>query len=90
MTLLSDPADKKKDLLRDIEAVLQRDPSRMFSREEILNLLAHDREGEGQIDKLLAELEVSSSLQENKNRISDVYATCRGGTVYYRWNKQQQ
>jgi hypothetical protein len=32
---------------------------------------------------LLAELEVTSSLREGK---SDVYSTCRGGTVYYKWN----
>ncbi len=32
---------------------------------------------------LLAELEVASSMKESK---SDVYATCRGGTVYYKWN----
>ncbi|MER3407779.1 MAG: hypothetical protein C4292_03105 [Nitrososphaera sp.] len=89
MTLSHSADKKKKDLLRDIEDVLQRDPSRMFSREEILNLLA-DRESDGEIDKLLAELEVSSSLQENKNKQSDVYATCRGGTVYYRWNKHRQ
>lgn len=73
---------KKEDLLLDIESVLKRDPSRMFSREEILNLLAA-KESDGEIDKLLAELEVSSSLQER----SDVYATCRGGTVYYKWNR---
>jgi hypothetical protein len=32
---------------------------------------------------LLAELEVTSSLRGGK---SDVYSTCRGGTVYYKWN----
>lgn len=75
--------NKKEDLLRDIEALLKRDPSRMFSREEILNLLAA-KESDGEINKLLAELEVSSSLQD---RSADVYATCRGGTVYYKWNR---
>ena len=70
-------------LLQEIEAILRKDPSKMYSREEILNLLA-ERQNDEEIDKLLAELEVASSLKESK---SDVYATCRGGTVYYKWNK---
>lgn len=70
-------------LLQEIEAILRKDPSRMYSREEILNLLA-ERQNDEEIDKLLAELEVASSLTESK---SDVYATCRAGTVYYKWNK---
>lgn len=70
------------DMMREIERILRKDPSRMYSKEEILNLLApstKDRE----IEQLLAELEVKSSLKDR----SDVYATCKGGTVYYRWNK---
>lgn len=70
-------------LLQDIEGILKKDSSRMFSREEILNLLAA-KKSDKEIDKLLAELEVSSSLKESR---SDVYATCRGGTVYYKWNR---
>ena len=56
----------------------------MYSREEILNGMAEwkrDRE----IENLLAELEVASSGRDDNN--SDVYATCRGGTVYYKWNR---
>lgn len=71
-------------LKRDIEDMLRKDPSRMFSREEILNLLAGKKKDK-ELEQLLAELEVASSLKEG-NR-SDVYATCRGGTVYYKWNK---
>ncbi len=71
------------DLMREIEGVLRKNPSRMYSKEEILNLLA-PRKKDKEIERLLAELEVSSSLKESK---SDVYATCRGGTVYYKWNK---
>ncbi|MEW5841497.1 hypothetical protein [Nitrososphaera sp.] len=69
-------------LLAEIEKILRREPGRMYSKEEILNLLA-DRKSDGEIDRLLAELEVASSLKESR---SDVYATCRGGTVYYKWN----
>jgi hypothetical protein len=71
------------DLMREIETILRKDPSRMYSKEEILNLLAPERK-EREIEQLLAELEVKSSLREGR---SDVYATCRGGTVYYKWNK---
>jgi hypothetical protein len=71
------------DLLREIERILQKDPSRMYSKEEILNLLAPTKK-DREIEQLLAELEVKNSLKESG---SDVYATCRGGTVYYKWNK---
>jgi hypothetical protein len=71
------------DLMGEIEKILRKDPSRMYSREEILNLLAPKRKDK-EIENLLAELEVKSSLTESK---SDVYAKCTGGTVYYKWNK---
>ena len=71
-------------LMRDIEDMLRKDPTRMFSKEEILNLLAGKKQDK-ELEQLLAELEVASSLKEG-NR-SDIYATCRGGTVYYKWNK---
>lgn len=73
---------QKEALLREIEAVLRKDPTKMYSREEILNILA-DRKNDREIEKILAELEVASSLKESR---SDIYATCRGGTVYYKWN----
>lgn len=71
------------DLIREIERILRKDSSRMYSKEEILNLLAPKMKNR-EIEQLLAELEVKSSLKESR---SDVYATCRGGTVYYKWNK---
>jgi hypothetical protein len=70
------------DLMQEIQDILRREPSKMYSREEILNLLAPKKK-EYEIERLLAELEVTSSLREAK---SDVYSTCRGGTVYYKWN----
>ena len=42
------------------------------------------KKSDAEIDRILAELEVASSMKESK---SDVYATCRGGTVYYKWNR---
>ncbi len=71
------------DLMSEIEKILQRNPSRMYSKEEILNLLAA-RKKDKAIELLLAELEVNSSLTESK---TEVHAKCRGGTVYYKWNK---
>jgi hypothetical protein len=70
------------DLMQEIQNILRGEPSKMYSREEILNLLAPKKK-EYEIERLLAELEVTSSLREGK---SDVYSTCRGGTVYYKWN----
>jgi hypothetical protein len=68
--------------MQEIQNILRREPSKMYSREEILNLLA-PRKRDYEIERLLAELEVISSLREGK---SDVYSTYRGGTVYYKWN----
>jgi hypothetical protein len=70
------------ELMQEIQNILRSDPSRMYSREEILNLLA-PKKMDYEIERLLAELEVRGSLSEGK---SDVYSVCRGGTVYYKWN----
>jgi hypothetical protein len=71
------------DLMAEIESILRREPTTMYSKEEILNLL-RPKKNDSEIERLLAELEVAGSLKENK---SDVYSVCRGGTVYYKWNK---
>jgi hypothetical protein len=59
----------------------------MYSREEILNLLAPKRR-DYEIERLLTELENTSSFKEGK---SDIYSTCRGalsitnGTILQQW-----
>jgi arginine repressor len=73
----------RQELLQEIRNILKKEPEKMYSREEILNLLG-EKGNDAAIESLLAELEVSSSLKESG---SDVYATCRGGTVYYKWNR---
>jgi hypothetical protein len=73
----------RQELLQEIQKILKREPDRMYSREEILNLLGNKGD-DAAIEGLLAELEVSSSMKEAK---SDVHATCKGGTVYYKWNR---
>jgi hypothetical protein len=72
----------RTEIIEEVYKILRNDPSRMYSREEILNLLVLKRRDD-EIEELLAELEVTSSLTEGK---SDVYSVCRGGTVYYKWN----
>jgi hypothetical protein len=74
------------ELMQEIQKILRHDPSRMYSREEILNLLA-PKKRDYEIERLLAELEVASSLSEGK---SDVYSMCRAGTVYYKWNNNNK
>lgn len=74
------------ELMQEIQNILRREPSKMYSREEILNLLAPKKK-DYEVERLLAELEVTNSLKEGK---SDVYSTCRGGTVYYKWNNNNK
>ena len=69
-------------LLREVEKILRRDPSRMYSREELLNLLAHKKHG-SELEELLAELEIGS-LDERRQGI---HATYMAGTVYYKWGR---
>jgi len=72
------------DIMAEIESILRSDPTKLYSKEEILNLLARMNR-DNDIEHFLAELEVASSLVKSK---SDVYSTCRGGTVYYKWNRK--
>jgi hypothetical protein len=78
--MISDMAD----LMAEIKSILRRNPTRMYSKEEILNLLAPEKTDD-EIERLLAELEVAGSLKESK---SDIYSMCRAGTVYYKWNNK--
>lgn len=78
------PGTTKNHLFKEIENILRKDPSRMYSKEEILNLLGEE-EKDKEIEQMLAELEVASSLKEEGK--SEIYAKCRGGTVYYKWNR---
>lgn len=74
----------KQSLLREVEKMLMTNSNRMLSREEILNSLAHlDKDNE--LEQILAELEVGSS---EIGASPPITAKCRGGTVYYRWEKK--
>jgi len=75
-------------LYRRIENLLKSNSGRFLSKQEIMNILAVEHKKNDPIfdeiktETVLADIEVASSL---KNRRSCVYATCRGGTVYYKW-----
>ena len=51
-----------------------------FSKEEIINRFAESKSEEQSIDSLLTELEVESTYLN-----SDLNASCKAGTVYYKW-----
>ena len=51
-----------------------------FSKEEIINRFAESKNEEQSIDSLLSELEVESTYTN-----SNLIASCKAGTVYYKW-----
>ncbi len=53
-----------------------------FSKEEIINRFAESKNEEQNIDSLLSELEVESTYTS-----SNLIASCKAGTVYYKWKR---
>ncbi len=51
-----------------------------FSKEEIINRFAESKNEEQSIDSLLSEIEVESTYTN-----SNLIASCKAGTVYYKW-----
>jgi hypothetical protein len=51
-----------------------------FSKEEIINRFAESNNEEQSIESLLSELEVESTYTN-----SNLHASCKAGTVYYKW-----
>jgi hypothetical protein len=74
----------KEDLQEKIENLLRDNASRSYSREEIINLMASDTPTQKEIEKILGELEVWSSMKDVQ---SSIYSSCKGGTVYFQWGK---
>ncbi len=56
-----------------------------FSKEEIINIFSKSAEDEIGIDDFLSELEVESTFAP-----SNLFVTCKAGTVYYKWNKPNE
>ena len=54
-----------------------------FSKEELINRFAKSGDDEKLIDRLLSEIEVDYIYIRNQ-----LIASCKGGTVYFRWDCQ--
>ena len=76
--------DSKKVVMQvRVESLLKSNPTKSYSKEEIINLLSADnRSIMYEIEKLLGEFEIGSSMKDME---SPIYSSCKGGTVYFRW-----
>ena len=52
-----------------------------FSKEEIINIFSKFSKDEVEIERFLSEMEVDSTYTP-----SNLFVTCKAGTVYYKWN----
>jgi hypothetical protein len=64
-----------------IEEMLKNDPSKAYSKEEIIDRLSNSYENM-QVDRTLGEMEVSSLMMNPKSQFD---SNCRDGTVYFQW-----
>ena len=76
--------DKEAIIQGKIENLLRDNPSKSYSKEEIINLLSSEISTEEKIDKILGEMEIWSSMKDMR---SSVYSSCKGGTVYFQWGQ---
>ena len=76
--------DSKEDLQGKIENLLRNNASRSYSKEEIINLMSSDISTQREVERILGEMEVWSSM---KDTFSYVYSSCKGGTVYFQWGQ---
>jgi len=51
-----------------------------FSKEELINRFAESEAEEQAIDRLLSEIEVEHTYNRN-----DLVASCKAGTVFFKW-----
>ena len=72
--------NKKEDLQEGIESLLRNNASKSYSKEEIINLISSDTSTQKEIENILGEMEVWSSM---KDTTSLIYSSCKGGTVYF-------
>jgi hypothetical protein len=66
----------------DIYNYFKKYPNMEFSKEEIINIFSKSTEDEVEIEHFLSEMEVESTYSD-----SSLFVTCKGGTVYYKWNE---
>ncbi|NOJ31685.1 MAG: hypothetical protein DA329_06070 [Candidatus Nitrosocosmicus sp.] len=62
---------------------LKSNDGKEFSKEELINRFAESDDDAKLIDKLLSEIEVDHTYV-----INQLVASCKGGTVYFRWDNQ--
>jgi hypothetical protein len=61
---------------------LKKNPDTEFSKEEIINTFSKTEEEENIVNNLLSEIEVESTFTR-----TNLTVNCKGGTVYFKWNK---
>jgi hypothetical protein len=76
--------NKKEDIQDEIENLLRNNASKSYSKEEIINLISSDTSTRNEIENILGEMEVWSSM---KDTASLIYSSCKGGTVYFQWGQ---
>jgi hypothetical protein len=76
--------NNKKDIQGIVENLLRNNPSKSYSKEEIINLISSGTYTQERIEKILGEMEVWSSMKDMQ---SSVYSSCKGGTVYFQWEQ---
>ena len=72
---------KTADIQASIEKLLKDDPSKSYSREEIIDKLSNTYKNM-ELNRTLGEMEVSSLMTNPKPQYE---STCRDGTVYFQW-----
>ena len=65
---------EEEDIQQRIENLLRSNPSRPYSREEIINLISSDTPTQKKIENILGEMEVWSSM---KDTTSLIYSSCK-------------
>ena len=73
--------NKTTDIEDRIEMLLKADPSKSYSKKEIIDQLSNTYQN-SEVEKTLGEMEVSSSMTNPKSQFD---STCRDGTVYFQW-----
>ena len=75
--------DQGKNIQSRVETLLRDNDSKAYSKEEIINLLSSEGAGtQDELEKILGEIEVWSSMKDSR---SSICSSCKAGTVYFQW-----
>jgi hypothetical protein len=81
--MMANSKEEEQGLIREkIENLLRDNPSKSYSKEEIINLLSSEIFTKDKIEIILGEMEIGSSMKDAQ---AAVYSSCKGGTVYFQW-----